>query len=123
VNYESLNASPHNDFRFKSEGLRQRDRPTLAFAQAYKKILSNAPLSDVEALLIGDNDAVANLEAARKQVKKEQPVHVYLIKAQLTAYRNFQMAIGSAEQPTCHCVRRTSRAPKRTHSSRNSTAC
>jgi hypothetical protein len=62
--------------------------------QAYNKILlTNTPLSDVEALLIGDNGAVANIQIAREQVYKDHPVQVYLIQAQLAAYRNFIVAL------------------------------
>jgi hypothetical protein len=62
--------------------------------QAYDKIQrTNAPLSDVEELLIGDRGAVANLQSARAQVDKDHPVQVYLVQAQLAAYRNFQVAL------------------------------
>lgn len=61
--------------------------------QAYAKILANGSLFDVIALLIGDNGAVANIERAREQVERDHPVQVYLIQAQLAAYRNYQVAI------------------------------
>jgi hypothetical protein len=60
--------------------------------QAYNKILASAPLVDVEALLIRENGAVVNVQSARNLVGKDHPVQVYLIQAQLAAYRNFQVA-------------------------------
>jgi hypothetical protein len=60
--------------------------------QAYNKILSNAPLSDVEGLLIGESGAVANIESARNLVGRDHPVQIYLVQAQLAAYRNLQVA-------------------------------
>jgi hypothetical protein len=61
--------------------------------QAFSKILlPNAPPADVEALLIGGNGAVANIQSGRDQVEKDHPVQVYLLQAQLAAYRNFQVA-------------------------------
>ena len=61
--------------------------------QAYSKILlTNSPLADVEALLIGASGAVANIQRGREQVEKDHPVQVYLLQAQLSAYRNFQVA-------------------------------
>jgi hypothetical protein len=61
--------------------------------QAYAKIFSNAPLSEVKALLVDDNGAVANIERARLQTDKDHPVQVYLIQAQLAAYRNYVVAV------------------------------
>ena len=61
--------------------------------QAYNKILSNAPLSDVEALLIDGNGAIATIESARKQVERDHPVQVYLLQVQLAAYRNYEVAL------------------------------
>jgi tetratricopeptide (TPR) repeat protein len=60
--------------------------------QGYSKILTNAPFADIQALLTGDNGAVANLQSARALVDKDHPVQIYLIQAQLAAYRNFQVA-------------------------------
>jgi len=61
--------------------------------QAYSKILlTNSSLTDVEALLIGANGAVANIQRGREHVEKDHPVQVYLLQAQLAAYRNFQVA-------------------------------
>ena len=57
--------------------------------QAYNKILlPTTPLADVEALLIGGNGAVANLQSARDQAEKDHPVQIYLLQSQLAAYRN-----------------------------------
>jgi hypothetical protein len=62
--------------------------------QAYNKIgLTNASLSDIEALLIGNNGAIANIEKAREQTDKDHPVQIYLLQAQLAAYRNYQVAL------------------------------
>ena len=61
--------------------------------QAYNKILlTNAPLSDVKALLVGERGAVADLQKARQQVDRDHPVQVYFIQAQLAAFRNYQVA-------------------------------
>jgi hypothetical protein len=60
--------------------------------QAYDKILRQRPLAEVEALLIGSNGAVANLEAARASVDRDHPVNLYLLQSQLAAYRNFMVA-------------------------------
>lgn len=68
--------------------------------QAYDKILrTNAPLSEVEGLLIGERGAVANIEHARGQVDRDHPVQIYLIQAQLAAYRNFQVAADRLNSP------------------------
>jgi len=61
--------------------------------QGFNKTLSKAPLADVEALLIGDNGAVTDLETARNTVDKGHPIQLYLIQAQLAAYRNYQVAL------------------------------
>jgi hypothetical protein len=77
-----------------------RDRALLAALpglikvdQAYSKILNQAPLADVKDLLVGDNGAVANLQAARALVDKDHPVQIYLIQGQLAAYRNYTVAL------------------------------
>jgi hypothetical protein len=60
--------------------------------QAYDKILRQRPLAEVEALLIGSNGAVVNMEAARASVDRDHPVNLYLLQSELTAYRNFMVA-------------------------------
>lgn len=89
-----------------SDPMYPRDRAVLAALpgliktdQAYNKILSKASLADVKALLIGDTGAVANLNSARQQVEKEHPVQLYLIQAQLAAYRNYQVALHRLSSP------------------------
>ena len=77
-----------------------RDRAVLAALpgliktdQAYAKILAtNTALANIAALLIGENGAVANVQTGREIADKNHPVQVYLIQAQLAAYRNFQVA-------------------------------
>lgn len=67
--------------------------------QAYDKALrTNTTLAEVEGLLIGERGAVANIQSARGQVDKDHPVQVYLIQAQLAAYRNFQVAFDYLKQ-------------------------
>jgi hypothetical protein len=62
--------------------------------QAYDKILrTNTPLSDIEDLLVGDHGAVADIQNARAKVDRDHPVQVYLLQAQLAAYRNFMVAL------------------------------
>ena len=62
--------------------------------QAYDKILrTNTPLSDIKDLLVGDRGAVADIQNARGKVDRDHPVQVYLVQAQLAAYRNFQVAL------------------------------
>jgi hypothetical protein len=77
--------------------------------QAYAKILGNAPLQDVEDLLIGPNGAIADVEKARANTDKDHPVQIYLIQAQLAAYRNYTVALyrlnGHATVPPASPVR------------------
>jgi hypothetical protein len=62
--------------------------------QAYDKILrTNTPLSDITDLLVGDHGAVADIQNARGRIDRDHPVQVYLLQAQLAAYRNFQVAL------------------------------
>jgi hypothetical protein len=85
-----------------SDQIYPRDRAVLAALpgliktdQAYNKILTNgttgnsALLVEVEALLIGPNGAVANVQSARGLVDRDHPVQVFLIQSQLAAYRNY----------------------------------
>jgi hypothetical protein len=90
----------------KSTGdqLYPRDRAVIAALpgliktdQAYNKILTNAPFADVQDLLIGRSGAVADVDKARAQVEKDHPVQVYLLQAQLAAYRNFQVGMDSLQ--------------------------
>jgi len=60
--------------------------------QAYDKILNKKPLEEVLALLIGPSGAIANIQNAQLSVDKDHPVQVYLIQAQLAAYRNYMVA-------------------------------
>ena len=60
--------------------------------QAYQKILERKPLTDIEQLLVGGTGAVADVQAARELVDRDHPVQVYLLQAQLAAYRNFTVA-------------------------------
>lgn len=62
--------------------------------QAYDKIFrQNTTLTEVEGLLIGERGAVADIQRARAQTDKDHPVQVYLVQAQLAAYRNYQVAL------------------------------
>jgi tetratricopeptide (TPR) repeat protein len=62
--------------------------------QAYDKIVrSNTTLVEVEGLLIGERGAVTDIQRARTQTDKDHPVQVYLLQAQLAAYRNYQVAL------------------------------
>jgi len=62
--------------------------------QAYaKSLITNSSLADIEALLVGPNGAVANIQSARELADKDHPVQVYLVQAQLAAYRNFTIAL------------------------------
>jgi hypothetical protein len=61
--------------------------------QAYAKIFSNAPMAEVEALLTGPNGAIADIQNARALTDTNHPVQIYLIQAQLAAYRNFTVAL------------------------------
>ncbi len=77
-----------------------RDRALLAALpgliktdQAYFKTLTNAPFADVEALLIGPNGAIPNLERARALADTNNSVQVFLIQSQLAAYRNYTEAL------------------------------
>jgi hypothetical protein len=60
--------------------------------QAYFKTMTHGAFTDIQALLIGDNGAVADLQNARAVVDKDHPVQIYLIQAELAAYRNFEVA-------------------------------
>jgi len=77
-----------------------RDRALLAALpgliktdQAYSKILNNSPFAEVEALLTGPNGAIADIQNARANTDKDHPVQIYLVEAQLAAYRNFTVAM------------------------------
>jgi hypothetical protein len=60
--------------------------------QAYSKLLSSGtPLADIEALLIGDHGAVNNIQRGRDLVDKDHPVQIYLLQAQLAAFRNYMI--------------------------------
>jgi hypothetical protein len=60
--------------------------------QAYDKILNKKPLVEVLDLLTGPSGSLVNIQNARLTVDKDHPVQVYLIQAQLAAYRNFLVA-------------------------------
>jgi len=69
--------------------------------QAYQKIFGAQTLSpdakaalrpDVEALLVGDHGAIADIQRGRDLVDAKHPVQIYLLQAQLAAYRNFMVA-------------------------------
>jgi hypothetical protein len=83
-----------------SDQVYPRDRALLAALpgliktdQAYNKILSSNPsLPEIQALLVGQNGAVANIQSARALADKQHPVQIYLIQAQLAGYRNFMVA-------------------------------
>jgi hypothetical protein len=78
-----------------------RDRALLAALpgliktdQAYSKIIGTSPsLTDVRELLVGQNGAVADIQSARGRVDRQHPVQVYLVQAQLAAYRNLMVAL------------------------------
>ena len=67
--------------------------------QAYDKISSvsratePSALSEVKDLLIGPQGAVVDIQTARETAGKDHPVQVYLIQAQLAAYRNYMVAL------------------------------
>jgi len=61
--------------------------------QAYTKMMNAGTMSDIQALLTGDNGAIANIQSARATVDKDHPVQMYLIEAQLAAFRNFTVAL------------------------------
>ena len=60
--------------------------------QAYQKIMERKPLTEIEQLLVSGNGAVADLQAAREGVDRDHPVQIFLLQAQLAAYRNFTVA-------------------------------
>ncbi len=82
-----------------------RDRAVLAALpgliktdQAYARIMA-APagadatrLADIRELLVGTRGAIADLQAARAMTDANHPVQVYLVQAQLAAYRNYLVA-------------------------------
>ena len=57
--------------------------------QAYQKIMERKPLAEIEQLLVSGNGAVADLQTAREGVDRDHPVQIFLLQAQLAAYRNF----------------------------------
>jgi hypothetical protein len=68
--------------------------------QAYARIIfTNAPangdalLNDVKDLLTGPRGAIADLNSARGVVDKDHPIQVYLIQAELAAYRDYTVAV------------------------------
>ncbi|HVR35807.1 MAG TPA: hypothetical protein VMS21_08145 [Methylomirabilota bacterium] len=77
--------------------------------QAYHKILRGNSLPEVEALLIGANGAISDIQSARKLAETDHPVHQYLLQAKLAAYRNFQVALdrlqNHATVPVDHSAR------------------
>ncbi len=104
-----------------SDQMYPRDRAVLAALpgliktdQAYDQVLHNTPVSEVEELLIGGNGAVANIQSARAMADKSHPVQIYLIQAQLAAYRNFMVAQdrlnNHATVPTEHRARKAADA-------------
>jgi len=60
--------------------------------QGYEKVTKKQPFKDVEELLVGPRGAVNDLRGARGCIDKDHPVQVYLIQAQLAAYRTYQVA-------------------------------
>ena len=60
--------------------------------QAYQKIMERKPLTEIEQLLVSGNGAVTDLQAAREVVDRDHPVQIFLLQAQLAAYRNFTVA-------------------------------
>jgi hypothetical protein len=68
--------------------------------QGYDGILARKPFGDIEALLVGPKGAVVDLQAAREVADRDHPVQVYLIQAQLAAYRNFMVAQSRLRQGT-----------------------
>jgi len=59
---------------------------------AYQKILEGKPLTEIEQLLVSSDGAIADVQAAREVVDRDHPVQVFLLQAQLAAYRNFTVA-------------------------------
>ena len=60
--------------------------------QAYQKIMERKPLAEIEQLLVSGDGANADIQAARELVDRDHPVQIYLLQAQLAAYRNFTVA-------------------------------
>lgn len=67
--------------------------------QGYAKIFQKAPFTEVEALLVGPSGAVQDIEKARHSVGTNHPVQLYLIQAQLAAYRNYTVAVDQLNGP------------------------
>jgi len=90
--------------------------------QAYQKIMERRPLPEIEQLLVSGNGAVADVQAARELVDRDHPVQIFLLQAQLAAYRNFTVAEfrlnNNATVPVEH-----RRAPTPTDNSTNSIGC
>ena len=97
--YDRAIATAEQAKQSASDQMYPRDRALIAALpglvktdQAYNKILlTNAPLSDIKALLVGEHGAVADIQKARQQLDREHPLQIYLIQAQLAAFRNYQV--------------------------------
>ena len=61
--------------------------------QADAKILQKQSFPEVKELLVGPSGAVQDIQNARAAVGAEHPVQLYLIQAQLAAYRNYMVAV------------------------------
>lgn len=61
--------------------------------QAYDKTLKKESFGDIKELLVGTSGAVSDIQKARGAVGDKHPVQIYLIQAQLAAYRNYMVAV------------------------------
>lgn len=66
--------------------------------QAYAKILDKQSFPAIKELLVGDAGAVSDIRKARAAVGDKHPVQIYLIQAQLAAYRNYMVAVDELQQ-------------------------
>jgi hypothetical protein len=61
--------------------------------QAYEKTLRKGPLDDIATLLVGPRGAVVDIQNGRASIDSDHGVQLYLIQAQLAAYRNYAVAL------------------------------
>ena len=93
-------SQPGEDGTPPKEQLFPRDRALLVALPglintdlAYAQILGHSrTLDELKEKLAGKEGAIATLAKARDVVDQEHPLQVYLIQAQLAAYRNYQIA-------------------------------
>lgn len=103
--YSEAMATAAEAQRATPEQIYPRDRAVLAALpgliktdQAYARIMAGPAgadatrLADIRELLVGPRGAIADLQAARAMTDANHPVQVYLVQAQLAAYRNYLVA-------------------------------